>query len=298
MTRIVFLETLRALFYAPYYLALARGLFAARGVDVQLIRSPDADETARRLIAGEADLAWGGPLRVLATLDAMPDAGMVCFAEVVARDPFFVVGRRTARPFALDDLRAMRLAVVSEVPTPWICLRQDLRDRGIDPARLDIVAGCSMEENAAALARGEIDAFQAFQPFVEQAVADGAAVLYAAATRGPTAYTTFYGQRARIAEKRPAFQAMAAAMAEAVDRVYRDPGTATAAEIAAYFPDLPLALSGAAIDRYRSLGLYSRGGPISRAGFDRLRTSMINAGFIAHGAAFDDCTVDIGPAVA
>jgi NitT/TauT family transport system substrate-binding protein len=31
----------------------------------------------------------------------------------------------------------MRIATVSEVPTPWLCLQEDLRQAGIDPARLD-----------------------------------------------------------------------------------------------------------------------------------------------------------------
>ncbi|MGE0726137.1 MAG: ABC transporter substrate-binding protein [Alphaproteobacteria bacterium] len=294
MTRIVLLETLRALFYAPYYLAFARGLFAAHGVQVDVVRSPDADETARRLAAGEADLGWGGPLRVLSVLDEAPDAGLVCFAEVVGRDPFFVVGRRDARGFTLDDLQHMRIAVVSEVPTPWICLRQDLRDRGIDPAGLDVVTGRTMAENEAALASGEIDAFQAFQPFAERAVAAGAEVLYAAASRGPTAYTTFYGLRSRIMADRRAFEAMAAAMGEAVAEVYRAPGIDTARAIAGYFPDLPPALAGAAIDRYRALRLYSPGGAVSRAGFDRLRTSMIASGYIARGVDYDRCVVDLG----
>jgi hypothetical protein len=34
----------------------------------------------------------------------------------------------------------MRVATVSEVLTPWLCLQEDLRQAGIDPVRLDRVA--------------------------------------------------------------------------------------------------------------------------------------------------------------
>src|SRR5581483_5237863 len=77
---------------------------------------------------------WGGPMRVLKDHDA-PSPSLVCFAEVVWRDPFYVIGR--SRPgFQLKDLAAMRLGVVSEVPTPWYCLRADLEDAGVDTAAM------------------------------------------------------------------------------------------------------------------------------------------------------------------
>lgn len=78
----------------------------------------------------------------------------------------------------------MRLATVSEVPTPWSCLEEDLRQAGIDPARLDRIADRSMTENLNALSEGRIEAAQFFEPHVKQALASGRAQLwYAASTR-------------------------------------------------------------------------------------------------------------------
>ena len=69
---------------------------------------------------------WGGPLRVMIVHDSEPDADLVCFADVVARDPFFVIGAKPRPDFRLADLAKVRFASVSEVPTPWICLADDL----------------------------------------------------------------------------------------------------------------------------------------------------------------------------
>lgn len=287
---IVLKENLRALFYAPYYVAHEHGLFASEGVDVQLETSDDPVDTAQQLLAGEVDICWGGPLRVLRLLDDGEMAGLRCFGEVVGRDPFFLVGRAPIGGFTLDSMRSMRIGVVSEVPTPWICLQQDLRDAGIDPSEIDIVHGPSMAENASALAAGELDGYQSFQPHAERSLGDSTiSVLYAAATRGPTAYTCFYSTDEQIERNREPFAAMVRAMRRAVAMVYDRDAESTAQDIAPFFPDVPTELAAASIDRYRSLSLYNRSGDLPEEGFDRLSRAMINSGFIRTAASYSDC---------
>ena len=93
----------------------------------------------------------------------------------------------------------MRIATVSEVPTPWLCLQEDLRQAGIDPARLDRIADRSMAENLNALSEGRIEAAQFFEPVVEEALASGRGHLwYAASTRGRTTYTALVTTRDRL----------------------------------------------------------------------------------------------------
>jgi NitT/TauT family transport system substrate-binding protein len=280
---ITLLENLRAVFYAPFYLAVERGYFAAEGVRVNLQESFDPTDTLPRLLSGEIDVCWGGPLRVIRAYDRDPDVGLVCFGEVVGRDPFFVVGRA---PGGLASLPGRRLHVVSEVPTPWICLQQDLRTLGIDPAGLGAMQGPGMAANRDALAAGSIDAFQAFQPFAEQALRTGGHLLYAAATRGPTAYTCFYTLKATMAHRRDDFRGMVRAVRRAVADAYDRPPVETAATLHRLFPDFSAELLAAALTRYRDLGLWNRSGVLPAEGFERLRTAMIAAGFVRTGIDF------------
>ena len=199
MPPVVLSENFRALFYAPFYAAVATGAFADCGVEVLLAASPEPASAVRALRDGTVDVMWGGPLRVMMAHDADPASDLVCFADVVARDPFFVVGAAPRPGFRLADLAAVRFASVSEVPTPWICLADDLRRAGVDPEALTRVSGPSMAENAEALRRGKLDAVQLFQPHAEALLASGAGHLwYAAAARGPTAYTTLVTRRATL----------------------------------------------------------------------------------------------------
>ena len=80
---------------------------------------------------------------------------LVSFCEVVSHDPFFLIG--TSKPFRLDDLAHLRFASVSEVPTPWQCLQQDLRDAGIDPDKLPRFSDRAMTRNYHALQAGDLD---------------------------------------------------------------------------------------------------------------------------------------------
>ena len=49
-------EPLRAIFYAPFYVALARGAFAAEGVKIRLASSPRPQDAAWRLMDGTVDV--------------------------------------------------------------------------------------------------------------------------------------------------------------------------------------------------------------------------------------------------
>src|SRR5262249_28992438 len=135
--------------------------------------------------------------------DQEPSADLVCFCDVVARDPFFIVGNQPRPQFKFADLATLRFGTVSEVPTPWICLADDLRRAAVDPDRLARVADRTMEQNEADLAAGKLDAIQVFQPHAERLIASGKGhVWYAAATRGRTAYTTLVTRRAVLDRRR------------------------------------------------------------------------------------------------
>lgn len=278
---------MRALFYAPFYVALAQGAYAAAGVDVRFVSVPRPGDAARGLFDGTVDVCWGGPMRVMESYKLVPGCDLVSFAEVVTRDPFLLVGRTPRPGFRLADLLGVRIATVGEVPTPWLCLQEDLRRAGIAPGRLDRVGDRSMAENVAALRAGEVDVVQLFEPFVSALVADGTGdVWYATATRGPTSYTTFYARRGLLTTRREELRRMV----RAIHRTQLWVADATAAQIAAaiadYFPDVPAAIREAACARYRALGIWSTTPVLPRQGYDRLLSSLVSGGFVT-GTSFE-----------
>ena len=281
-------ENLRAVFYAPYYCALELGAYAQEGVDVRFLTHTRPGGAVGALFDGTVDLAWGGPMRVMETYDQRPDCDLVCFGEVVTRDPFFLVGRAPNLTFTLSDLATTRLGTVSEVPTPWMCLQEDMRRAGLDPAALQRVPDRTMADNAAALRRGEVDVVQLFQPFVEDLVESGAGhIWYAAAARGPTSYTCFYTRRGTLAARRGEFVKTVRAIHRTLQWVHAASGIQIAARITPYFPDVPRDRLAAALDRYKALGIWGKDARLPRAGYDRLKAGLVSGGLVTAGTPFE-----------
>jgi NitT/TauT family transport system substrate-binding protein len=285
---IVLQESLRALFYAPFYVALARDAFSAEGVEIRFTSSPRPQDAALRLMEGTVDVCWGGPMRVMETYQKLPGCDIVSFAEVVTRDPFLLMGREPRRNFTFADLKSVRLATVSEVPTPWLCLQHDLRLAGIDPGSVTRVADQTMARNMAALKAGEVDVIQVFEPFPSLLLAEGAGhVWYEAARRGPTSYTTFYARRGLLTSRRDELQRMTRAIHRTEKWVAKASGREIARAIAGYFADLPPSILEAACTRYKALGIWGDTPVLPRAGYDRLRDGLVSGGFVSPGATFE-----------
>ena len=285
---IILQESLRAVFYAPFYVALERGAFEAEGVQIEFASSPRPQDAALRLMEGKVDVCWGGPMRVNQTYQQLPGCDIVCFGEVVGRDPFLLVGRSPRPNFTMADLRDVTLATVSEVPTPWMCLQHDLRLAGIDPGGIRRVADQTMAENMAALKAGRVDVIQVFEPFPSLLLADNAAhVWYEAARRSPTSYTTFYARRGTLTARRGDLLKMVRAIATTQKWVAAASGTEIAGAIAAYFEDLPLPILDAACNRYKALGIWNATPILARPSYDRLRDSLVSGGFVSPGTPFE-----------
>ena len=97
-------ENFRAIFYAPFYATQALGFYEREGVEIEFLGSSVPGDAVAGLLNGAIDLTWGGPMRVMKARDRQPDSPLRCFCEVVARDPFFLVGRTEQAGFRLADL--------------------------------------------------------------------------------------------------------------------------------------------------------------------------------------------------
>jgi NitT/TauT family transport system substrate-binding protein len=280
-------ESLRGLFYAPFYAALALGAYEKEGLEVRFVSAPRPGSAADGLFHGTVDVTWGGPMRVNQMYDLRAHCDLVCFGEAVTRDPFVLVGRMPRPNFRLPSLLGMLIATVSEVPTPWLCLQDDLRRVGINPDSLNRIDNWTMGETAAALSRGDIDVAQLWLPLAEELIASREAHLwYAAATRGPCSYTTFYARHATLTQKRDEMLKLVRGLYRAQRWLHLQPPEALAEVVQPYFPAVVQPVLRAAIARYRALGIWSRQPILPRDGYERLVASLVSGGF-SQGTPFE-----------
>ncbi|MCX7373372.1 MAG: ABC transporter substrate-binding protein [Alphaproteobacteria bacterium] len=289
-------ETFRAVFYVPFYAALARGDYAAQGVDVTLLDGGEPARAKDAVLEGRAEIAWGGPMRLMLAHDADPACPLRNFGAAVLGDPFFLVGRGPRTEFRLRELAGLRFASVAEVPTPWWALQEDIRQDGLDPDALNRDATHTMAENSAALLRGDVDVIQVFEPFVSRLEDAGCAVWHAAATRGPTAYTTFMSTTANLREYAPEFRAMLRGLGHTLDWLHATPDAEVAHTVAPFFVDLDAAMIARCITRYRPLGIWPRTPFFPPEPWERLEHATFTAGAIrrkpGHAACVDNTLLD------
>ena len=283
-------ESFRAMFYTPFYLPFALGTYEAEGVNVTLSTSPSLDTVAEQLRDGIADVYWGGPMRIMVMRDRIREPEIIGFSEAITRDPFFLIGKTPNPSFDLRDLLDIRFASVSEVPTPWMCLQEDLRRAGIDPASLNRNPDRSMPENVEALANDEADVIQLFQPFAEQVLSSGAGHLwYAQAARGYCTYTTLYATKDMIASQPDDMHLMTRAMYRCQKWIHAVQPSEIASAVAEFFPDISADILSAAAARYVELGVWGKDPHLPREGFERLRDSLVSGGLISIRPEFEDC---------
>ena len=262
------------------------------GLEVELSRPKTSDRAASDLFEGKADVTWGGPMRMMQHMDRDrdPEHRLIAFGEAVTRDPFFLIGSKPKPDFRMNDLTTCCLGLVSEVPTPWMCLQEDLGRDCIDPTFVDRVADQSMAQNADALRRGDVDVIQVFKPFAETLIQEGAGFLWrAGADRGPTSYTTYCATLAYVGEHREALVCLSRALHRAQTWLHSADIKAIADMVQPYFPSNPGPILAGAINRYRSLGVWGRDPRLPLVGFTRLKVSLISGGFIDHDAPYEGC---------
>jgi NitT/TauT family transport system substrate-binding protein len=288
MRSITLQEPFRALFYAPFYAALARGAYAAEGVDVRLLPGDQPSAVADAVLAGKADFGWGGPMRLLLAHDKDPGCPLRLFGAVVMRDPFFLVGRLPNPDFQLGDLGGLRLGTVSEVPTPWWTLQDDIRRTGLDPALVDRVSDADMAANIASVQSGRLDVAQVFEPHASRMEREGSGhVWHVAASRGLTSYTAFYARSDRIEALRAEFGAVLRGLASTLNWVATAPVNEIGATIGGYFPDLDMPLLERCLTRYRELDLWTGTPRFPPEALARLEAAMLSAGAIQRSPGFD-----------
>jgi NitT/TauT family transport system substrate-binding protein len=287
-------ENFRAIFYTPFYLLKTLGLAEQAELELKWLPPNSPGGAIDAVKNGSVDLTWGGPMRVMKDHDTTPSNGqsLLCFGEVVARDPFFLLGKKSLGRFELAQLRQLRLAQVSEVPTPWLCLQADLRDLGLSVSEIEtkLVRGLSMPEQIQALKAGNLDVAQLFEPLASELLTDPAyQVLYAAHTRGPTVYTTLICSREGWTKNHAAFTVLHDVLRTLQTWMHAQTPAIIASHVQYFFPELGTEHLERAIARYLRNGVWATAPAMSKTGFDRLSYSLYSGKFTRTQIDFESC---------
>jgi NitT/TauT family transport system substrate-binding protein len=287
--RVVVYEAFRSIFYAPQFVTLYGGHFAAEGLDVEIRTSTPAVTTTSALVDGTAQVSLGGVMR---SLDLADRGGprLVHFAEVNSRNGFFLLSRQPRPAFAWSDLIGRTVLSFAEAPTPWQCMLTVLRRHGVGPGQVRIERTRPAAEAVAAFREGHGDFLETGQPFTEMLLGEGAAHLAASMgeATGPLPFSSYMTTMAALTDRREMLTRFTRALHRAQRWMARAPAVEVAALIAPAFPDVSPAIRQAAVTRYLAQATWAPD-PILRApGYEYLQQILLNGGFITRRHRYED----------
>ena len=287
MTRLIVYEPFRSIFYAPQFVTLHGGYFAAEGLDVEIRTASPGVTTTGVLIDGTASIALGGIMR---SLDVADRGGppLPHFAEVNSRNGFFLLGRTPT--FAWRDLVGRTVLSFAEAPTPWQCMLTVLRRHGIDPASVRIERTRPVAEAVAAFRAGHGDFLETGQPFTEALLAEGAAHLAASMgeATGPVPFSSYLTTGAFLREGRDTLVRFTRALARAQRWIAEVGAGEIATLIAPSFPDVDPELRRRAVARYQGQATWAAQPVLTAAGYEYLQQILLDGGFIRGRHRFED----------
>ena len=287
--RLTVYEPFHSIFYAPQFVTLHGGHFAAEGLDVELRTAGGGVTTTGALIDGTAQVSLGGVMR---SLDLADRGGpfLVHFAEVNSRNGFFLLSREPRPRFAWPDLAGRTVLSFAEAPTPWQCMLTVLRRHGVDPARVRIERALPAGDAVGAFTAGHGDFLETGQPFTEILLAEGRAHLVASMgeATGPLPFSSYMTTPAFLREQPDTLVRFTRALYGAQRWLARAPAAEVADLIAPAFPGVASEIRRAAVARYLGQQTWAAD-PILRApGYAYLQQILLDGGFIQRRHRYED----------
>ena len=172
------ISVLRAAFvyFAPY-VAEGKGFFAKHGLDASLIYFRSGAETTTAVVSGSVEFG------ALATehVTQVRDKGLKVKAIVanLTDSPFTVIVRKEVPlpsagqgyPNVVRDLKGLKLGITGRGASTDFTLRYLLKEAGLDPDKdVTIVATGGLDTSLAALVKGDIQGYIAFEPMQSQVI--------------------------------------------------------------------------------------------------------------------------------
>ena len=84
-------EVTRSVFYAPQYVAIAKGYMEEEGIEIELTTGQGADAVMTAVLSGQSDIGFAGPEASIYVYNEGKDDYCEVFAQVTQKDGSFLL---------------------------------------------------------------------------------------------------------------------------------------------------------------------------------------------------------------
>ena len=285
-------EVTHSVFYAPQYVAMSQGFFAAEGLQVELTNGGGADKVMTAVVSGQSDIGLAGPEASIYVYNQGKADHTQIIAQLTKRDGSFLVGR-TESSFSWEDLRGKTIIGGRKGGVPEMTLEYVLRQNGLTPG-VDVTVDTSVQFNmmAGAFTGGQGDYVALFEPTATQVEAAGQGYVLTSIGQesGEIPYTAYFANLSWLENNADTAQRFVNAIAKAQKWVAEHTDREVAEAIVDQFPDTSLEELEAVTARHRQIDAWNATPIMEQQALERLETVMEQAGELAHSqwVPFDD----------
>jgi len=268
----------------PYYVAEREGIFAAHGLDVEVVPFMSALERDSAFIAGETDAGENDPVGVLVLRNAGYDIKIVSreLEETPAKMRFAILSSPQSDIRSVADLEGKQLAISSNTVIEWITdtLLGDVQAIKIEEKKVPIRLQLLLE--------GKYEAATLAEPLASYAIYKGAHLISSDSMYDETIGYTVIVFRGEFIEEHPESVAkFLAAYDEAVDRINANPEQYR--ERVVEIAKVPEEIAST-----YQMATYMKAAPYPEESFDQVLSWMERKGLVTEAISYDDVMYNRG----
>ena len=283
-------EVTRSVFYAPQYVAIAKGFMEEEGIEVEITTGQGADKVMTAVLAGQSDIGFAGPEAAIYVYNEGKEDYCEVFAQVTQKDGSFLVAREDTDNFSWQDLKGKTVIPGRKGGVPYMTFEYVLKQNGINPST-DLILDDSIKFDlmAGAFSGGTADYVTLFEPTASMTEQAGKGYIVASVgeASGEIPYTAYFAKKSYIEENSDLIQRYTNAIYKGQKWVEEHTMKEVAEAIVEFFPDSDIETLTTALQSYKDIDAWKKDPVMKQESFDLLQTVMEEAGELTNKAPFD-----------
>lgn len=283
-------EVTRSVFYAPQYVAIAKGFMEEEGLEIEITTGQGADKVMTAVIAGQSDIGFAGPEASIYVYNEGKEDYCQVFAQLTQKDGSFLVSREPTDNFSWQDLKGKIIIPGRKGGVPYMTFEYVLKKNGLNP-KTDLILDDSIKFDlmAGAFTGGTADYVTLFEPtatMTEQA-GKGYIVASVGEASGEIPYTAYFAKKSYIEENSDIIQKFTNAIYKGQKWVEEHTMQEVAEAIKDFFPDTDIDLLAQVLQSYKDIDAWKTDPVMKEESYNLLQTVMEEAGELKQRAPFD-----------
>lgn len=266
MDKLLVTEAFHSLLYLPVYVAKHEGVFHKHNIDVPVVRSAGSGPTAlASVLAGEAQFSVHGPEHVGFAQERGGKAKVI--SAVANSAPVWVLARKDLEFTKPEDLKGKKITVGLAPGTSNTLLKRYLTDHKLTDRKDVFVTEVQNGSELGPVLAGQSDVSVAYQPQVEQGLAQGLKVIHAFTADYPEYAFSTINTSQQLIDKNPALvNRFVQAINDALQLMHSNPDVAKAVA-RKEFPSLDAQIVNGAVQRMLDANVYPKNVNITETAF-------------------------------